>query len=63
MWKTYKLREIYAALRDATDAEVPVISNGMKMVTERVDQTPLMELTYALNDSARELVGKYADIS
>ena len=63
MWKTYKLREIYAALRDATDAEVPVIRDGMKMVTVKVENTPLMELAYAVDDSAQEVVRKYADIS
>ena len=63
MWKVYKLRETYAALRDATDEEVPVIRDGMRLVHERAIDIPLMEVTYALNDSARELVGKYADIS
>jgi len=63
MWKTYKLREIYAGLRDATDVEVPVIREGMKMVSSNPDETPLMELTYALDDAAREVVSRYADIS
>ena len=39
MWKVYKLSEIYAALRDATDEEVPVIRDGMRLVPERADAT------------------------
>lgn len=63
MWKVYKLREIYAALRDATDEEVPVIRDGMRLVHERAIDTPLMDVTHALNNSAREAVRKYADTS
>ena len=63
MWKEYRLSEIYAALKNATGDEVPVIREGMKMVTAHPNDTPLMELTYALNDSAREVVGKYVEIS
>ena len=63
MWKVYKLSEIYAALRDVNDDEVPVIRDGMRMITVRFEDTPLMELDYALNDAAREVLRKYADIS
>ena len=63
MWKVYKLSEIYAALRDAADDEVPVIGNGMKVVTVQANETPLMEVEYALNESAREVVGKYVNIA
>jgi len=57
------LESIYPAMKNATDDEVPVLRDGMKMVSKSAMTTPLMELEYALNDSAREVVRKYADIS
>jgi len=62
MWKVYKLGEIYAALRDATDEEVPRIRDGMRVVTTNVLSTPLMEIEYALDDHARDVVSRYTNI-
>jgi hypothetical protein len=49
-------------LKDASNEDVPVIRDGMKMVTERAAEIPLMALEYALNDQARNIVSRYADI-
>ena len=57
------LKQIFPAMKNATDAEVPVLGDGMKMVSESPKNIPLMELEYALNDSARKVVRKYADIA
>ncbi len=56
------LKQLWPALKNASNEDVPVIRNGMKMVTDRAAETPLMELEYALSGPALEIVRRYADI-
>ncbi len=57
------LEEMYPAMKNATDDEVPVLRDGMKMISESAMTIPLMELEYALNDSALDIVRRYTDVS
>ena len=57
------LEEMYPAMKNATDDEVPILRDGIKMISESAMTMPLMELEYALNDSALEVVRKYAGVS
>ncbi len=57
------LKQILPAMKNATDDEVPVLGDGMKMVSELPMTTPLMELEYALNDQALDIVRRHTDIS
>ena len=57
------LEEMIPAMKNATDDEVPVLGDGMKMVSESPKNIPLMELEYALNDQARDIVSRYTDIA
>ena len=57
------LRQIYPAMKNATDDEVPVLGDGLKMVSESPMTMPLMELEYALNDQALDIVRRHTDIS
>ena len=63
MTTVYTLEQIFPALRNASAEEVPVMQDGMKMVTERPAEMPLMDLKYALNDSAREIVKRYTNVA
>ena len=56
------LEEMYPAMKNATDDEVPVLRDGMKMISESAMTIPLMELEYALNDSALDIVRRYTDV-
>ena len=62
MINTYTLKQIFPALKYATDEEVPVIRDGIKMVSKSAMTMPLMELEYALNDQALDVVRRYTDI-
>ena len=53
------LKQIFPALKNATDEEVPVIRGGMKMVSKSAMTVPLMELRYSLNEEAREVIERY----
>ena len=57
------MRDICPALRDATDEEGPVIRRGTKVLPDRTAGTALMDVSYVLNESARQVVGRYVDIS
>ena len=56
------LKQIFPAMKNATDDEVPVLGDGMKMISGSAMTTPLMELKYALNEDAREIVERYVSL-
>ena len=62
MMNIYTLQQIFPALKKATDEEIAIIRDGLKMVSVDADKTPIMELEYALNGPAREIVRQYAVI-
>ena len=57
------LKEIFPAMKNATDDEVQVMRGGVKMVSESAMTKPLMELEYALNEQALDVVRRYADVA
>jgi len=63
MTTVYTLKQIFPAMKNASDQEVRVMQDGMRMVTDCPDETPLMKLKYALSDPALDVVRRYADIA
>ena len=57
------LKQLWSALENATDDEVLVMRDGIKMVSESAMSTPLMDLEYALSDQALAVVRRYAEIA
>ena len=56
------LADIFPAMEFATDEEVPLMRDGMKMISESAMTAPLMDLEYALNEEAREIVERYVSL-
>ena len=57
------LEEIFPAMKNATNDEVQVMRDGIKMVSESAMTMPLMELEYALSEQALDVVRRYANVA
>ena len=63
MMTIYTLEEIFPAMKNATDDEVLVMRDGIKMVSESAMTKPLMELEYALSEQALDVVRRYSNVA